>query len=524
MPFNLSDVGLVQRGMNEGQEAQNRLAIEEQQVKTGQMGLEEATRVRDTQAKMRSAVSAADQTQGRAGVYHAVSKAALGAGDIAGYEQAQKASRALQDEGFGQLAMHAITGTPPDQAAKQFNETGVGRVVPESLEYGRDPKSGDILVRGVSVQDGKPYTFNATQYARLHGIIKPTVHSIPAGGSLAITEPGQPTQVVGGRDKAFSPSQSVIHVERTSEDGGKKTYAYDMEKKSWIGGAPPGEAGAPPEAEGTGHIRKNLPVLKAVDEAISKIPGAVNKMDLSDPLHPYYEWTPKGQAYSVRAQRLYLANPKLPPEQIREIVASPELQAKIVDGEEAELRFKGKTYKLGTGPAPQAAPAQAPAAAAPAATTPAPAAPAAAPQAVPAEAPKPKVEPKPEPKVEPKPKEKPGLQTVKPDDDELPKVVEVPKGSNPRERIQSDRARAEKDLAGRKDVVDVAAKAGRAVVDKLKPAQPDQVFRDIVASGRMTANDAPLIEEAISSGKLAPAEELKAHRMLAKLRPTVAGR
>lgn len=493
---NFADFGLMSQGANQSTMDSQRAALSGQQVESGQIGLEESKRQRDVSAKYRSAVSSARPEEGRAGVYHRISKEALASGDADTYTRAQEASKKLQDEGWGNLSMRAITGAPVEDAEKEFNNLGVGRIVPGTLEYGKDPKSGDIIVRASSVADGKPYSFNATQYARMHGIIKPTVHSIPAGGSLAITEPGSPTQVVGGRDKAFSPSQSVIHVER-NVDGEKKTYAYDMEKKDWIGGAPPGEAGAPPEAETGAHVRKNLPVLKEVSHAVAMIPGAVNRMDLSDPLHPYYEWTEKGQKLSSRAQRLYLANPSLAPEVIREIVAAPDLQARIVDGEEAEVRYKGKTYKLGSGTAVAQAPSG----------------PSAAPGAVPAASPA--GEPKPAPKAEPKPapkKEEPKAKpkTQEASDDDIPDVAEPKGAGSPKERHQS---RVAAELA-----------KSKAAAEAKKANKPVETFRAIASSPTMSRDDLPLIQEAIDSGKLTAAEELKAHRMLAKLRPTVAGR
>jgi hypothetical protein len=161
----LANAGLVAQGMDEANAAQQRL-------QTGQIGLDELQRTTDQAKQYRAAVSGSDPSAGRMGAYHSISKAALGAGDIDTYNKAQEASKKLQDEGFGQLAMGALTGKPPAEIESQFNGLGIMKIQPGSLEWGKDPATGDIVARGVSQADSKPYVFNATQYAKLHGLIK----------------------------------------------------------------------------------------------------------------------------------------------------------------------------------------------------------------------------------------------------------------------------------------------------------------------------------------------------------------
>lgn len=69
-----------------------------------------------------------------------------------------------------------------------------------------------------------------------------------------------------------------------------------------------------------------------------------------------------------------------------------------------------------------------------------------------------------------------------------------------------------------KDVED--AKTAKEMAPKKRAVE---TFRAIASSPRMTAEDAPLIKEAIATGLLTPAEKAKADKMLAKLQPKTAG-
>ena len=216
---NLANYGLITQGMDSASlqeqnmsDLQQHARLRGQQIETGDIGLEDVRRTKENEASYRNAVSSSSPDSGTMGIYHNVSDAALKGGDFGTYDQARKASLALQQEGWGQIAVGALTGAPPEQVEKNFNATGVSKMVPGSLEYGRDPKTGDIIASAINVQDGKRYPFNATQYARLHGLIK--TDPIKLGpNEKAITQGG--TEIGSNPVDQFKATGNIIYNSKT---------------------------------------------------------------------------------------------------------------------------------------------------------------------------------------------------------------------------------------------------------------------------------------------------------------------
>lgn len=95
------------------------------------------------------------------------------------------------------------------------------------------------------------------------------------------------------------------------------------------------------------------------------------------------------------------------------------------------------------------------------------------------------------------------------DEDKLPEVAQAPGLESPAARHKSRIAAATAEQ-----------EKSRAMAPKQRAVD---TFRSIASSPRMTADDAPLIQEAIDTGLLTPAEKSKAERMLSKLKPQTAG-
>ncbi len=128
-------------------------------------------------------------------------------------------------------------------------------------------------------------------------------------------------------------------------------------------------------------------------------------------------------------------------------------------------------------------------------------------QAAPPAAPTPRSASKPAPKPE-----TPSTTPVQATDD-IPEVVTPAGSSNPLARQAQAGARRREEAASKDKAAKEARPKQRAV----------ETFRAIASSPRMTAEDAPLIDEAMKTGMLTPAEMEKGRRILAKLRPQTAG-
>ena len=267
----VSNAGLVGECMDQGKQAENALELQRQQVETGKMGLEDVTRNRATELAARQAAGAAssgglqNSLEAQAKVYESAGRPELAI-------KARQSQQALIDAGahdvIHSVMLNDAPGARPD-IAEISNRYGKVKLDPAKTMLVDLPDKSDKVIRSVDLQ-GNQINIPVGKTAMLLGMIKPpTVHTIPQGGSLGVVSPMGGVTTTQGQPKQFSASQDVIHVERSDADGNKRTYAYDKPAKKWIGGAPPGEEGAPPEAEGGAGVRKNLPVLKAVDEAIS---------------------------------------------------------------------------------------------------------------------------------------------------------------------------------------------------------------------------------------------------------------
>jgi hypothetical protein len=220
MAGGFANFGLNAEGMDTEQAMSQENALRGQKVTTGQIGLEDLQREQANQATYRGAVSGSDPNQGTAGMIRNVQSAAKSTGDLGNYQRAQQALIDLRNQGWSQVTMAALTGAPPDQAEKDFNATGTARMVPGSLEYGRDPNTGDILMRAVNADDGKEYHVNATQYARLHGMLKTETEALKPGEKLINKQTG--AQI------ANNPPLDMYDVSRTGIIFNKHTGSWQQ--------------------------------------------------------------------------------------------------------------------------------------------------------------------------------------------------------------------------------------------------------------------------------------------------------
>ena len=198
-----SDAGLVARGFNDAGQDNARLAEMERanafnaqadpmRLETTRMGLEEARRTTAAAAAMRNAVSGVDPATGRLGVTQAAAEAARGSGNLEQFSALSAQIPLLQREGWTELVRGALTGMSPEQAVQNFNRMGAGRI--SGAEWGKDPKSGDVLMNLTDAATGQKQVFNATKMYDLFNPQKSDVHSIPAGGMGIVTTPGKAPQ------------------------------------------------------------------------------------------------------------------------------------------------------------------------------------------------------------------------------------------------------------------------------------------------------------------------------------------
>lgn len=223
-----SDAGLVARGFDDATTERNRIAEQERalrfntaadpmRLEASRMGLEEASmtleevrRKRAQEASMRTAVSGADPASGRLGATQAGAEAAKAGGDLPLYNQLSAAIPTLQREGWSELARAAYMGLPPEQAIANFNRMGAGRI--SAAEWGKDPKTGEIMMNLTDAQTGQKQVMSATKLYELFNPQKSDVHSIPAGGMGIVTTPGKAPQTFSAPQKdEFAISDGILY-------------------------------------------------------------------------------------------------------------------------------------------------------------------------------------------------------------------------------------------------------------------------------------------------------------------------
>lgn len=475
-----SDVGLAMQGATMAEQ-------DRQKTRTGQLGLEDLERQNTAAAEERAAVAGSPDNLDA--TYGNVAAARKKSGNLAGSVEASQQRVSAANAAELRLAMHAQRGTDPRQAEEEYRKAGFGEGgQPGSLTWGQVPGKDDpayaavskdhpdwqpgdhlIMVKG---SDGQMHVKNATSLIRMSTEQK--VHSIAPGGSALVTQPGAAPQLVHGAGKVNATRTGMLYDTTTGD------VKYTPPDDNWS----------------LGEIQNGD---KKVPVSFNKKTGdAVVLGQGGNPTHTQVHTGPDGKTTIAIGDKVFEVAPGTPATPGKSHLFSPDEPATPakpaslvpvntdgppIDG--ARKAADGKWYvKSGDGYAeviPAGGAAAAPVAPAPAAKKASATKPAAA---------------KPAP--------------TKTDDEKIPDVASpVEAGLAPAARHQSRVAAAR----GDQDKARAEAPKKRAV----------ETFRAIASSPRMTAEDAPLIKEALDTGLLTPAEKSKAERMLAKLQPQTAG-
>lgn len=470
MPLSLANAGLAAQGANASlQDSMN--------LRTQQLGLDDLERTNKTNEDVRNVAAAG-------GTHADMALAAEKRGD---YQRAlghRQAGKALEDESIKNVVHKAMLdptpGNRPDlvEEAKRYGYKGMKSMALDD--------KGNLTFDG---GEGRSGTMNVGVAAERMGLVKPYEHVLPPGSTYVRSNPvtGSATTFTAPPAQKFAATRNgTIYDQSTGEP------KYTPPDESWtLGEVQNGD--------------KKVPVSfnKKTGDAVILGPGG-------SPEHTQVHTDPTGKTTVVIQGKVFELTPGAPatPGKSHLFSAdeppSPGTPASLtpvntdtppVDG--ARKAPDGKWYvKSGNGYAEvitQAAPGGPPAA---------------APGAAPATAPAPAAAPKPSAR-------KTTAAAPKPDDEKLPDVVDANAGP-----ALSPGTRQVMTLAQRrmKDVED--AKTAKEMAPKKRAVE---TFRAIASSPRMTAEDAPLIKEAIATGLLTPAEKAKADKMLAKLQPKTAG-
>lgn len=483
----LSNFGLMSEGSDSATRARQALTageqsnqLQAQQAQTGQMGLEDATRVRADDASARTAAqSAAQRGATGTGTFLDMAKAYRARGDVMKASQFEQAAKTSEENGAKEWVHEAIINPQPGPRPDIVS-------VMNKYERTRDITSATLDDKGnltISRSDGAPSApLNVGVLAERLGLVKPWEKEVPAGGMLlrgnAIT--GKVDTYRNEKPAEFKVSDGIMWNDKTGAfqqvgqgdwklghivNGTTEVPVAINAKDGTVqqlgpGGVRTGLEGkiTPPTVPG-GPTLISLPggVTAEFKPATEAIPGKTNLFSPNTPATP------------AQPSRIQPVQPDTPP---------IEGARKAPDGKWYVKSGDGYAEVVPSGTSPSA---------------------------------------KPAPKAAPKPAEKPKEEKQKPvttpaslkEDDDLPKVEEPVKNASPAERHQS-RVAADKAAQEKK-----AAEAG--------PKKAAETFRAVASSPRMTRDDIPLIKEGMASGLLTPAEMAKGERMLAKLQPPQAG-
>ena len=460
--------------------AKRATTLQDQRIQEGQMGLEDMTRQRTEAASIRNA--------GATGSLLDMAKAAKAVGRHEDALKYEKLYASLDDEGFKRMLDVALKkpqpGYRPD-IGEEFNRYGNLKVDPQSVTL--DTK-GNLSWQGKSGRE----SLNVGVTAERMGMVKsPTIHNIPAGGVGVISgvgrNPSDPRNQIRAPEKQTSKGYELGTFE---ENGVKYPVSFNKDKGTYQllsqTGTPIGDElkvhidpitgkGFATGKQGLFEIVPGTPGSPATSGFLGMggkeaVPGTPTQ------LQPIAR--PGGASASQAPTRPPVAGARQSPKDGKWYVPDKNSKsgwAELVPKAGAGgINFQQENDKAMGSPKP---------------TRPAPRARNQNEAATTVER---------------------GL-TPTADMEDLPEVV----ASVGKRNAKGRHAEAVAAMKAKREVT----RAEREAKEKQRPVE---TFRVIVESKRMTAEDAPLIEEAIKSGLLTPAEYAKAKKMLAKLRPQTA--
>lgn len=468
--FSLANAGLAAQGADASQENIQNIEAGRQRNRAGAIGLEDLQRTHDTEEAVR-------QVAAQGGSHEDMALAAEKRGD---YQRAlghRQASKALEDESIKNVIHRALVDPTPGERPDLVQEANRYRKGGGMTSMNLDDK-GNLTFTG-----SKSGTMNVGVAAERMGLVKPWEKDLKPGDKFlrgnSLT--GKVDTYTNEPLGKFELKDGILFNERSGQwqqmdTSGKWTLGKITQGNQEVPVAINSSTGAV-NLLGPGGVRTGLdahvsqPTTPGGQIVVTMPGGAVSVFT------PGTEGTPpKTHLFSADEP----ARPGEPPKLTPATVETPPIEGarKAPDGKWYVKSGNGYAEVIQAGGSPGAAPAAAP-----------------------------------KPAVAPKAAPKPASQaaaTVKAEDDKLPEVAsESAAGLSPAARHQSRVTAAR----GEQDKASAEAPKKRAV----------ETFRAIASSPRMTAEDAPLIKEAIETGLLTPAEKSKAERMLAKLQPQTAG-
>lgn len=162
----------------------------EQELRAGEMGLEDAVRVRADQAAERAAVAAGGGDVGQ--TLDNLRSARIRAGNFGGAQQIDQQRMQSEMTALSQLARDAATGVDARQAESNLRRYGLGGdAIEGSLKFSKGENGDDIVT--MTGRDGTPRQMNLTAFTRATS--KPTFQNIGAHGTIQ-TQPGTPTKII----------------------------------------------------------------------------------------------------------------------------------------------------------------------------------------------------------------------------------------------------------------------------------------------------------------------------------------
>lgn len=469
----LTNYGLENEGIDKSQEVQQNLqtgqqqqVLRNQQIQAGQMGLDSANQNRDYLNQMRATgANGAQNGGGIHGSFQAMADAAMKAGRPDDAAMLMESDRKFKAAGMPQVVdflMNDKTAGPKPEVAKIFSQYG--------MTQGADPNSfiydGKGTLTYKDPQSGQDVPINIGEVADRLGMINhPKMETLAAGAEGIIRTPGQPDRIIkneaAGTSKGFSTG--TIY-----KDGKEFTISFDKDKG--IATLIDGQTGKPTSDHADLKFDSMGNPYAIIDGVISKVvpgtpgtPGSNSWFGKNTPATP---GTP-AHLEPISGQAAPAAPGAAPTAPAGETPPAPGAVKSPKDGNWYMKTQQGWQPVLVNG-APTAKNQN--------------------------DMPKPTAKPAPAKKT---------MQVADTQDD-IPEVTPAPTRAGAKER-QS--ASIEK------------LRTSQAAAEKERIAK---TFRDLAKLPRMSADDIPVIQDALSSGALTPKETDQANRMLERLKPQTA--